>query len=294
MNPNRPHGVIAAVPTPVTSTGEPDIPRFLRHARWSLDNGCDGLNVLGTTGEANSLSQSQRLGVMEAAADAMDTQRLMVGTGTPDLPTTIALTRKAYEMKFACALVLPPYYYKGVSDDGLFAWYESLVNETRDAPIPIYFYNFPQMTGLNLSPALINRLVSAHPSRFTGAKDSSGDLVYAAELAKITGFDVFPSNETAISGADSDEFAGCISATVNVSAPLAARLWADRNNNSLQEQLGNARAAMSAVPLIPAVKYLVSCIHGDAEFERLLPPHLSLTAEQKATLKETRQFAGTF
>lgn len=284
MTAERLRGVIAAVPTPVAVAGEPDLERFVRHARWALENGCDGLNVLGTTGEANSFSAGQRGAVMTAAAKALDTNRLMVGTGTPDLATTIALTRTAHELGFAAALVLPPYYYKGVSNDGLFAWFERLVAATGDAAIPIYLYNFPQMTGIRFSPELAQRLKQAFPERIVGAKDSSGDLAYAAELARIEGFDAFPSSETAIGRARADGFAGCISATVSVTAPLVGRYWTDPANAALGAKVAEARSRISAQPLIPAVKYLVSVLHGDAAFERVLPPHMPLTEAQKSAL----------
>jgi len=279
-------GVIAAVPTPVTETGDPDIKRFLRHAEWALDNGCDALNVLGTTGEANSFSQDQRIALMEAAAGSLDKARLMVGTGTPDLKTTIALTRRAHALGFAAALVLPPYYYKGVSDDGLFAWFERLVTATADAPIDIYLYNFPQMTGLTFSPEFAARLKAAFPQRIIGAKDSSGDLDYASKLAKIEGFDVFPSNEAALSKAEAEGYAGCISATASVTAPLVAKLWSEPTNDDALEAASAARTAISAQPLIPAVKYLTGKLHGDGGFEAPLPPHMPLTSAQKAALDE--------
>lgn len=284
MPTTRLKGVIAAVPTPVTEAGEPDLDRFLHHAGWALDHGCDALNVLGTTGEANSFSAPQRKAVMAAAAGRLDRARMMVGTGMPDLATTVELTRFAHAQRFAAALILPPYYYKGVSDDGLFAWFERVVAATADAPVAIYLYNFPQMTGLRFSPDLCARLRTAFPARIVGAKDSSGDLAYAAEIARIDGFDVFPSSETALAKADADGYAGCISATVSVTAPLVAKLWADRADAGLLKAAGDARAAISAVPLIPAVKHMVARLHGDAEFERLLPPHLPLTDAQKETL----------
>ncbi|GIL01169.1 MAG: dihydrodipicolinate synthase family protein [Alphaproteobacteria bacterium] len=284
MRPIRLRGVIAAVPTPVTEAGEPDTERFLRHARWALANGCDGLNVLGTTGEANSFSAAQRRRVMAAAAAALDPARLMVGTGTPDLATTIDLTRLAHEAGFAAALVLPPYYYKGVSDDGLFAWFERLVAATADAPVPLHLYNFPQMTGIQFSADLAGRLKRAFPDRIAGAKDSSGDLAYAARLARIDGFDVFPSSETALGKAAADGYAGCISATVSVTAPLVARYAARPADAALAAKVAAARAAIAAQPLIPAIKYLVARLHGDPAFERVLPPHLPLTAAQKDAL----------
>jgi 4-hydroxy-tetrahydrodipicolinate synthase len=291
MATDRLQGVIAAVPTPVTAADEPDTARFLQHARWALANGCDGLNVLGTTGEANSFSAGQRSAVMKAAASGLDVRRLMVGTGTPDLATTIALTRLAHEQGFAGALVLPPYYYKGVSDDGLFVWFERLVKATADAPVPIYLYNFPQMTGIRFSPELARRLKQAFGERIAGAKDSSGDLAYAAELAKIEGFDTFPSSETAIGRASADGYAGCISATVSVTAPLVARYWTAPGNAALAAQVAEARATISAQPLIPAIKYLVSLLHRDPAFERVLPPHLPLTAAQKSALSGIQEAA---
>ena len=224
MNNKRIGGVIAAVPTPFDRLGEPDLDLFVEHALWALDNGCDGLNVLGTTGEANSLSSAQRKSVMEAAAKALPNDRLMVGTGTPDLATTVDLTRFAFERGFAVTLVLPPYYYKPVSDDGLFAWFESLVQQTGDTPVPIYLYNFPQLTGITFSAELAARLAQAFPERVLGMKDSSGDLDYAAGIARIDGFDVFPSSEVALARAAVDGFAGCISATVNINAPTSAEL----------------------------------------------------------------------
>ncbi|MBO6718508.1 MAG: dihydrodipicolinate synthase family protein [Rhizobiaceae bacterium] len=278
-------GVLAAVPTPVSANGDPDTARFLRHARWCLENGCDGLNVLGTTGEANSFSKGQRLAVMEAAAKGLDTSRLMVGTGTPDLATTIELTCAARDLGYAGALVLPPYYYKGVSDDGLFDWFNSVIAAT--AGIRVYLYNFPQMTGLPLSPALVRRLAEVHPDRLVGAKDSSGDLSYAADIASIDGFDVFPSDESALAAAGQKGFAGCISATVNLTAPLAAGLWRNHNDETLASAVRAARRNIAAQPLIPAVKHLVAQLHGDLEFERLLPPHLPLTEVQKQSLAAT-------
>lgn len=284
MRTGRLGGVIAAVPTPVTEDREPDIRRFLGHATWALSQGCDALNVLGTTGEATSFALLQRKRIMAAAAEGLDRARLMVGTGTPDLVTTAELTRFAYEKGFAGALVLPPYYYKGVADDGLFAWFEALVAATADAPIPLYLYNFPQMTGIAFSPALARRLAERFPGRIVGAKDSSGDLAHSTQLALIEGFDVFPSSETALAEAESKGFAGCISASVNVAPSLSVALWRDQRNAGLLRRAGAIRAAVSARPLIPAVKYLVGRIHEDPGFERVLPPQIPLTEDQKQAL----------
>jgi len=280
----EPAGVIAAIITPVLPDGSPDHARFVRHARWLMSNGCDGLNVLGTTGEATSFSFAARTALMAAAASAVNPARLMVGTGCPDLDTTIRLTRAACQLGYGAALVLPPYYYKGVSDQGLYDYFAALVDGTRETPIAIYLYNFPQMTGLTLSPELVHRLAKDFPGRLRGAKDSSGDLVYAAELATISGFRVFPSDESTLALARGRGFSGCISATVNLSAPLAQRLWQAPEDTGLLAQVRAVRGGISAQPLIPAVKHLVAQLHDDPDFARVLAPFVALTAAQSCAL----------
>ena len=285
MGEGRMRGVIAAVPTPFDERGEPHADLFVAHAQWALDNGCNGLNVLGTTGEANSLSAAQRKDVMRVAATALPAGRLMVGTGTPDLPTTAELTRFAFEAGFAAALVLPPYYYKPVTDDGLFAWFAAIVHLTAETPAPIYLYNFPQLTGIALSVDCAARLAKAFPDRIAGMKDSSGDLDYAAQMASIDGFEVFPSNEVALARAQTDGFAGCISATVNINAPRAADLWASPNDADALRSLSESRSHIASFPLVPAIKYLVAERLEQPAFAAVLPPLLPLNAEQRGKLR---------
>src|SRR5436309_10536694 len=142
-------GVIAAVATPVNEDGSPDVARATKLARHLVDNGCDGLNVLGTTGEATSFSLEERKRVMNAYRDAkLPLDRMMVGTGAAATADAVALTRHAAELGFAGALVLPPFYYKGVPDDGLVAYIDTIVKTTADQPIPIYLYHFPSQSGL--------------------------------------------------------------------------------------------------------------------------------------------------
>ncbi len=276
-------GVIAAITTPFTGD-TPDADRFLTHARWLMANGCDALNVLGTTGEATSISAAARMDLMAAAAGGLEPARLMVGTGCADLETTVALTRHAAGLGFGAALVLPPFYYKGVSEAGLFAYFEALVAATADRPIAIHLYNFPQMTGLTFAPALVTRLVAAFPDRIRGAKDSSGDLDYAAALTGPAGFRVFPSDETALSVARARGFAGCISATVNLSAPLAQRLWQAPEDAALRAEVAAFRAALAGPGLIPGIKALVARLHDDPGHALPRPPLMAPDAAQAAQL----------
>src|SRR6266705_3398058 len=220
-------GVIAAVATPINEDGSPDVARATKLARTLVDNGCDGLNVLGTTGEATSFSLEERKRVMNAYRDAgLPMQRLMVGTGAAAASDAVALTRHAAELGFAGALVLPPFYYKGVADEGLLAYLDAIVTSTEHRPIPIYLYHFPAMSGVPWHVGLIARIRSRFGSRIAGLKDSSGDLAFArAAAAAAPGFAVFPSNEATLIEARNGAFAGCISATVNLNADLCARAY---------------------------------------------------------------------
>jgi 4-hydroxy-tetrahydrodipicolinate synthase len=230
-------GVIAAVATPIEENGAPDLKRAVNLARYLLDNGCDGLNVLGTTGEATSFSRDERKSVMDAyKAEGLPLHRLMVGTGAAAISDAVALTRHAAELGFAGALVLPPFYYKGVPDDGLVAYINALVKATADKPIPIYLYHFPAMSGLPWHLALIKRLLESFPTRIVGLKDSSGDMAFARAAAAISAdFAVFPSTEAALIEARSGAFAGCISATANLNADLCARAWAQGDTAALDD-----------------------------------------------------------
>lgn len=267
-------GIVAAVPTPFDAQGRFLADAFLDHARWALANGCDGLNILGSTGEANSLDTATRRTVMAHAARSLDRDRLMVGTGTPSIRETTALTRHADDLGYPVALVLPPYYYNP-SEEGLIAWYRALDKALGDRPIRVWFYNFPQMTGFVIPEAVIAHLHKAAPRRFDGIKDSSGDLAYCRSLAsRLPGLRVLPSSETTLADGRRDGFAGCISATVNHTAPLCARVW--KGETALAPQVADLRAAITACPLIPAVKYLVSRRTGKPDWRNVLPPFTSL------------------
>jgi len=275
-------GVIAAVATAVGENGKPDADRSLSLARHLLDNGCDGLNVLGTTGEATSFSLAQRMAMMSAYAEAgLPLERLMVGTGAAALADAVALSRHAAELGFAGALVLPPFYYKGVPDDGLHDFIAAIVAATADRPIPIYLYHFPANSGLPWSVALIRRLRDAFGSRIAGLKDSSGNMAYAREAAGVAkDFAVFPSTEAALPEARTGTFAGCISATANLNADLCARAWRDGDNAALEAAV-TIRQLFDGKPLVSGVKALLAHIHGDPAWARVMPPLTAYSAADR-------------
>jgi 4-hydroxy-tetrahydrodipicolinate synthase len=278
-------GVIAAIATPADANGEPDSARATRLARFLLDNGCDGLNVLGTTGEATSFSLAQRQRVMTAYRDAgLPLGRLMVGTGAAAVADAVALTRHAAELGFAGALVLPPFYYKGVPDDGLAAYIDTIVSATAAKPIPIYLYHFPAQSGLPWHPKLVRRLLDAFGPRLVGLKDSSGDMAYAREVAAISpSFKVFPSTEAVLLEARGGAFAGCISATANLNADLCQRAWSRGDAVALDTAVA-IRKLFDGRALVSGVKALLAHIHGDAALARVMPPLATFPAADTAAV----------
>jgi len=275
-------GVIAAIATPVQEDGSPDLTRAIKLARFLLENGCDGLNVLGTTGEATSFSVAERLSVMNAYKEnGLPLERLMVGTGAAATSDAIALTKAAQELGFGGALVLPPFYYKGVPDDGLVAYVDALVRATR---IPIYLYNYPAMSGIQWHVALLERLLKTYSSGIAGLKDSSGDMTYARAAAALSSsFAVFPSTEAALLEARRGDFAGCISATANLNADLCAHAWRDGDADALEAAVA-IRKLFEGKPLVSGVKALLAHIHGDPALTRMKPPLASFSAADRAAV----------
>ena len=279
-------GVIAAVPTPIDHKGNPVIETFLSYCSWVLQNGCDGINILGSTGEANSFSSDQRKLIMKSAAKNLDKQKLMVGTGNPSLAETINLTEFANDLGYKVALVLPPFYYKPLTNEGLFIWYQTLHEKLGSRKIKIFFYNFPQMTGLTIPIEVIEELHKRWPDRFSGIKDSSGDLNYCRILSKNKNFNVFPSSEVSILEAHKSKFAGCISATANQTLFLSSKAWANKSKNieNIILQIKGFREGISKESLIPSIKYLVSKQTKNKTWQNLLPPLSALSKDRRIEL----------
>ena len=278
-------GVIAAIATPVDDAGAPDTARATKLARYLLDNGCDGLNVLGTTGEATSFSLDERKRVMTAYRDAgLPLDRMMVGTGAAASADAVALTRCAADLGFAGALLLPPFYYKGVPDDGLAAYVDTVVQATAAKPIPIYLYHYPAQSGLPWHVNLVKRLLDTHGNRIVGLKDSSGDMAYAREAAAISkNFDVFPSTEAVLLEARAGAFAGCISATANLNPDLCQRAWSKGDQTALDAAV-TIRKLFDGKALVSGVKSLLAHIHSDPALARVKAPLAPFAAADRAAV----------
>ncbi|MGE4063105.1 MAG: dihydrodipicolinate synthase family protein [Rhodospirillaceae bacterium] len=265
-------GVVAAIATPLAGLA-PDHDRFVSLARKLLEGGCDALNVLGTTGEATSFTSAQRTALMSTAAKSLPLNRMMVGTGAAAIGDAVALSQHASSLGFAGILVLPPFYYKGIADAGVIAYIGAIVEATRDKHTPVYLYNFPALSGVQYTPAIVSALVQRFGARIAGLKDSSGDLAYAREIAAISrALDVFPSNEgTLMDARNGGPFAGCISASANVNAKECGKAYRDGDTNALAKAVA-VRKLFDGLPLIAGIKTLLAHIHGDPALENLMPP----------------------
>src|SRR5262245_31976629 len=229
MSTDRIRGVLSPVVTPFTPDLAPDPARFVRHCRWLQSQGV-GLAVFGTNSEANSLSVEERMDLLDRAIGAgLDPGRMMPGTGCCALPDSVRLSAHAAKLGCAGVLMLPPFYYKGVSDDGLFRSFAEVIERVGDRRLRVYLYHIPPVAQVGISLGLIERLLRAYPGQVAGIKDSSGDWgntkavldAFAAE-----GFDVFPGSETFLLAGMRGGGAGCISATANVNPAAIARLYA--------------------------------------------------------------------
>lgn len=283
-------GVNAAVLTPMNADLSVDLDRMAAHCRWLLANGCNGLAILGTTGEANSLGIAERIAVMEGVvARGVPAEKLLPGTGTTALTDTVELTRRAAELGCRGALLLPPFYYKNPSDDGLFAYFSEVIQRTGGA-IKIYLYHFPQQAVVGFGIELVGRLLQAFAGVVKGIKDSSGDFAntraYAEHYAK-DGFEVYAGDDTLLLPMLRLGGAGCITAASNVNCAIGAQVFANRTGTAAEQAqltLTATRKAVTSVPLIPGLKALVARNTGNPAWTNLRPPHLKLSAEQQSRL----------
>ena len=278
-------GVIAAAATPLGPDLSIDHGRLVEHCRFLLaEGGCDGINLLGTTGEATSFSAEARVGAMRAIArSGLPLDRFMVGTGAAALDDAVRLTAEAKALGFAGALLLPPFYYKGIDAEGLVAYVEAVISRAGSDGLPLYLYHFPQNSGVPYTIEVVARLRERNEKVVLGLKDSSGDLDYSAALAKrLPGFAVFPSAEGALGRARELGFAGCISATANVTGPFAQRAWSAAGAEASEglAQSVAIRAAIAQFPLVAAVKATVALLKGEPSWRRVMPPLTALSEEQ--------------
>jgi 4-hydroxy-tetrahydrodipicolinate synthase len=279
-------GVNAAVLSAMGPDLAPDLDRMSAHARWLLANGCNGLGVLGTTGEANSFGLHERRAILEGLiARGIPAARMMPGTGCASLTDSVELTKHARDAGCPGVLMLPPFYYKGPSDDGLFAYFSEVVQRVGGG-VAIYLYHFPQQSAVPFSLSLIGRLLKAFPGVIKGVKDSSGD--YANMQAMVRefaqdGFEVYSGSDEYLQQILAEGGAGCITAASNGNSHWGGIVYAKRTGpeaDAAQATLTATRRAATSVPLIPGLREIIARSTGDAGWRVIRPPHLPLSHEQ--------------
>mgnify|MGYP002725665572 CR=1 FL=1 len=286
-------GVYAAALTPLTDDLDPDIGLMADHCRWLLGNGCDGLAILGTTGEANSFGLKERIAILNGLAEAgIPTDTLMPGTGSCALPDAIALTQVAMDIGAAGVLMLPPFYYKNPSDDGLFAAYSEVIQKIGDDKLKICLYHFPQMSGVPIPYSLIERLLKEYPGTVVGMKDSSGvadNMIGAAK--EFPGFAVFAGSDELMLPLIEAGGAGCITACANVGSEMAGVVYQGwLNGEDIQaahETLTAIRNTIVKFPLSTALKTLMARHSGNDGWLNIRPPLMRMSDADRNTLYET-------
>lgn len=276
--------VVAPVLTPFDVSGEPDAVRFVAHARWLLADGCTGLAPFGTTSEANSLSLAERkLLLVSLLAAGIEADRLLPGTGLCNLPETVELTRHAVDLGCAGVLMLPPFYYKGVSDEGLYRYFATVIEQVGSTRLRLYLYHIPPVAQVGLSHALIGRLRRDFPEVVVGLKDSSGNWENTKSLIEsFPGMQFYSGSESALLDNLRAGGAGSITAGANVNAALLRRI-ADAYKRdeavAMQAAASTIRKALQAHPMIPILKAVVSHARNDPLWSRVRPPLEPIAAE---------------
>jgi len=297
MTDSRFKGVLVPALTPFTPALDPDRDAWLAHCRWLLAEGADGLAIFGTTSEANSLGIDERIELLDFLVDAgIDPARLMPGTGTCALADTVKLTAHAARRGAGGVLLLPPFYYKAVNDDGLFAAVAEVIERVGDAALRVYLYHIPPVAVVGYPVALVERLVTAYPETVVGIKDSSGDWSNTrAILDAVPQIAVFPGSEIFLLDGLRAGGAGCITASGNVN-PAGIRAvyenWRGPNAERLQARITEIRKVIQAFPAIPALKAITAAFTGSPDWKITRPPLEALSEAEARRLLDALSAIG--
>lgn len=271
-------GVLSPVITPFKDNLEPDSEKLVSHCRWLLDNNV-GLAVFGTNSEGNSLATEEKIDLLEKLVEAgLPPKRMMPGTGCCALPDTLALTRKAVELGCGGVLMLPPFYYKNNSNDGLYRSFAEVIERIGDERLRVYLYHIPPVAQVPVTLTVIERLLKEYPGTVVGIKDSSGDWENTKTMLdqfKDEKFHVFPGSETFLLKGLRHGAAGCISATANVNPKAIAHLadtWKQNDADEQQANLDRVRSVFKEYVMIPAMKAAVAHYSETMSWRNVRPP----------------------
>ena len=287
-------GVLVPVLTPFTAAGEPDAGRFIAFCRWLLDEGADGLAIFGTTSEANSMSAGERMALLDRlVAAGVPAAKLMPGAGACSVTEATMLIKHAVGHGCGGVLMLPPFYYKGMTDNGVYDFIASVIDKVGSSALRMFLYHIPPQTMIPFGVELVGRLIKAYPGTVVGLKDSSGDWnntkalcdAYAAD-----GFAIFPGSEVFLLDGLRIGGVGCITASGNVNVPGIRKVfenWKTPQADQLQADITLVRTTIQKYPMVPALKRIVAHFHDDAEWANVRPPMERLSdAQSKALLAD--------
>ncbi len=274
-------GVIAPLITPFGEDGAPDPDRFIKHAQWLMANGCTGLAPFGTTSEANSLGLEERMELLEELVDAgLDPAKLLPGTGMCALTDAITLTQHAVELECGGCLMLPPFYYKGPSEEGLYRYFSEVIEAVGDDRLKVYLYHIPPIAQVGFTLSLIGRLKKAYPDTVVGLKDSSGDWANTKSILEaFPDLEIFPGSEAFLLDGLRAGSAGTISASANVNPAALHSVyqnWQTADADALQGRIGGVRKVFQSLNMIPFIKAIVAHYRNDPGWAKLRPPFVEL------------------
>ncbi len=273
-----PEGIITATLTPMNAGKDVDIDRLVMHIKWLFDRGSDGVCLLGTTGEASSLTVSERIEVINHVIDAgIEPAKLLVGTTCCALPDTIELSRLATARGVGGVLIMPPFYYKNLKEEGVLETYRTIIDGVDHPDLRVYIYHFPKMSGFSFSPELVVKLTEKHPGTIVGLKDSGGDWPHMQSILELLpGFRLYAGSEKFLLPTLQAGGAGCISASANLTAPLCTRLlqsWQSEQAGAIQEKVSRARAGLEIAPFVSGLKSLFAHYQDDPSWLNIRPPN---------------------
>lgn len=293
MTTNDFRGVFCAAATPFAEDGSPDHAAFAQHCHALIEEGCDGIALLGTTGEANSLGLWERQDLLDRVIEAgIAPSRLVPGTAQTSVPDSVALTRHAVEAGVRAVVLLPPFYYKGVSDEGLFRAYAEIIDKVADDRLRVILYHIPQISGIAISQQLIARLQAAYPGIVIGVKDSSGDLDNMRRtIAECPNFAVMAGADPLMLPLLQSGGAGCITASSNLVASdlrIAFDGWQDPAREvevtAAQARINAWRELTNTYVQLPTVKTMLARRRGLDSWTRVRPPFVELIDEERQSV----------
>ena len=280
-------GVIAPIITPFGDDGAPDADRFINHAEWLMTNGCTGLAPFGTTSEANSLGLEERMELLEELVDAgIDPSKLLPGTGMCALTDAITLTQHAVELECGGCLMLPPFYYKGPSEEGLYRYFSEVIEAVGDDRLKVYLYHIPPIAQVGFTLSLIERLKKAYPDTVVGLKDSSGDWSNTKSiLDAFPDMEIFPGSEAFLLDGLRAGSSGTISASANVNPAALFSVyehWQSSDAAALQAKISGVRKVFQSLNMIPFIKAVVAHYRKDPTWAKMRPPFVELPEAEVA------------